>query len=151
MSEPGASGAPTPVRYPHATPANDERRPMSTHGTTPPAREPLVRWFTVIAIVEALTWAGLLTGMYFKYIPDSTTEIGVKIFGPIHGAVFVAYVVAVFLVSMKLRWRLFSWTTFFALAASIPPFFTVLFELWARKTGRLEVRADTREPERVGV
>ncbi|HEY1178320.1 MAG TPA: DUF3817 domain-containing protein [Phytomonospora sp.] len=124
---------------------------MSTRGTTTPAREPIVRWFSIIAVVEALTWAGLLTGMYFKYIPESTTEIGVKIFGPIHGAVFVAYVVAVFVVSAKLRWRLFSWTTFFALAASIPPFFTVLFELWARKTGRLETRADAREPERVGV
>ncbi|GIG68294.1 DUF3817 domain-containing protein [Phytomonospora endophytica] len=124
---------------------------MSTRDTTPAPREPLVRWFSVIAIVEALTWAGLLIGMYFKYIPESTTEIGVKIFGPIHGAVFVAYVVETFLVSWKLRWRLFSWTTFFALAASIPPFFTVLFEIWARKTGRLEVRTEAPEPERVGV
>ncbi|MEV0645975.1 DUF3817 domain-containing protein [Phytomonospora sp. NPDC050363] len=123
---------------------------MSTNAT-PPAREPLVRWFTVIAVVEAVTWAGLLTGMYFKYIPESTTEIGVKIFGPIHGAAFVAYGVITLLTALKLRWRLFSWTTFFALAASIPPFFTVLFELWARRTGRLTVRAEPAERERVGV
>lgn len=126
---------------------------MSPNGTTP-TREPVVRWFTVIAVVEALTWAGLLTGMYFKYIPETTTEIGVKIFGPVHGAAFVVYVVVTLMTALKLRWRLFSWTTFFALAASIPPFFTVLFELWARLTGRLDRRVDAvaeaGEKERVG-
>ncbi|GLZ78516.1 hypothetical protein Afil01_33230 [Actinorhabdospora filicis] len=122
---------------------------MSMHATTPD-REPLVRWFTVIAVVEAVTWAGLLAGMYFKHIAD-VTEIGVRVFGPLHGAAFVAYGVITLLTAIKLRWRLFSWTTFFALAASVPPFFTVLFELWARQTGRLTVRAEAAEPERVGV
>ena len=30
--------------------------------------------------------------MYFKYLTDAG-ELGVKIFGPIHGGIFVAYVV----------------------------------------------------------
>lgn len=122
---------------------------MSIDATTS-GREPLVRWFTVIAVVEAVTWAGLLTGMYFKHVAD-TTEIGVRIFGPLHGAAFVAYGVITLLTALRLRWRLFSWTTFFALAASVPPFFTVLFELWARRTGRLRPRAEAAEPERVAV
>ena len=42
-------------------------------------------------MAEALSWVGLLIGMYLKYVPR-TTELGVHVFGPIHGAVFVAYV-----------------------------------------------------------
>lgn len=91
--------------------------------------------FRVIAFVEAVTWLGLLVGMYFKWIAG-TGEAGVKIFGPIHGGVFVAYVVLALLTARVQRWSV--WTTFFALAASIPPFFTVWFEIWAKRSGRLE-------------
>lgn len=41
-------------------------------------------------MIEAGTWAGLLTGMYIKYIPG-TTELGVRISGTLHGAAFIAY------------------------------------------------------------
>jgi integral membrane protein len=98
-----------------------------------------VQLFRAVAVAEALTWIGLLTGMYVKYVPE-TTELGVKIFGPIHGAVFVLYVVVTLLTARRLRWT--PGTTLLALAASIPPFATVVFEVWARRTGRLEaVRA----------
>jgi integral membrane protein len=95
----------------------------------------IVVGFRVIAIVEAVTWLGLLLGMYFKWIAE-TGEAGVKIFGPIHGGVFVAYVVLALLTARIQRWSF--WTTVFALAASVPPFFTVWFELWAKRSGRLE-------------
>ena len=48
----------------------------------------------LVALAEALSWVGLLVGMYFKYLGEPRTEIGVKIFGPIHGGVFIAFVVA---------------------------------------------------------
>ncbi|MYU26118.1 MMPL family transporter [Streptomyces sp. SID8352] len=95
----------------------------------------LLRLFTWVAVVEACTWAGLLAGMYVKYVPE-TTELGVRIFGALHGAAFVAYVLLTVLVAVRLKWRL-GRTTILALLAAVPPFMTVAFEAWARRTGRL--------------
>jgi integral membrane protein len=98
-----------------------------------------VQLFRAVAVAEAVTWVGLLTGMYVKYVPE-TTELGVKVFGPVHGAVFVVYVAVTLLAARRLRWS--PGTALLALAASVPPFATVVFEVWARRTGRLEaVRA----------
>ena len=98
-----------------------------------------VQLFRAVAVAEAITWVGLLAGMYVKYVPE-TSELGVKVFGPIHGAVFVLYVVITLVTARRLRWS--PGTTLLALVASIPPFATVVFEIWARRTGRLEaVRA----------
>ena len=61
-----------------------------------------------------------------------------QIFGPIHGGVFVAYVVLTLLTARLQRW---SWRTLLiGLVASIPPFGTVLFETWAQRSGRLSPR-----------
>lgn len=106
---------------------------MSDIGTEP-ARV-LARCFSVIAAVEAFTWAGLLTGMYFKHVAK-TTEVGVQVFGALHGGVFMLYVAVTLLLARRLRWPL-RWTAFLALAASVPPFMTVVFELWARRRGLL--------------
>ncbi|NEA34383.1 DUF3817 domain-containing protein [Streptomyces sp. SID13031] len=90
--------------------------------------------FRVVAIAEALSWTGLLIGMLFKYVL-SDNEIGVKIFGPVHGAIFISYVITVLAVRKPLRWSIP--VTLAALAASIPPLFTWFFELWAQRTNRL--------------
>ncbi len=95
----------------------------------------LITAFRVVAFAEAVSWLGLLIGMFIKYVPE-TTEAGVQIFGPIHGGVFMAYVVLTLLVSRIQRWSVI--TTLLALAASIPPFATVVFELWAKRTGKLD-------------
>lgn len=92
------------------------------------------RVFRVAAIAEACSWAGLLGGMAVKYL-GSGSEAGVHLFGPIHGAMFVLYVLATIATAVVRRWDLR--TTVLALAASIPPLFTVLFERWATRTGRL--------------
>ncbi|TXR52731.1 DUF3817 domain-containing protein [Quadrisphaera setariae] len=95
----------------------------------------VLRAFTTVAVIEACTWVGLLTGMYFKYLAADTTEVGVKVFGPLHGAAFVAYLVLSVLAWRVLRW---SWGTLLtALVCSVPPLFTVVFEVWAARTGRL--------------
>ncbi|MEJ7647990.1 MAG: DUF3817 domain-containing protein [Nakamurella sp.] len=96
----------------------------------------LIRIFKVVAVLEAFSWLALLIGMYFKWIAQ-TSEVGVQIFGPIHGGVFVAYVAVTALVARRQRWPLI-WTTALALGASIPPFFTLWFERWAVRTGRLD-------------
>lgn len=106
---------------------------MATDVARPLLADP-ARRFRLAAVLEALSWAGLLIGMFFKYVVVEN-EIGVKIFGPIHGAVFVAYLLATVTAYRPLRWSIP--TTLLALVASIPPFFSVLFERWASRTGRL--------------
>lgn len=91
--------------------------------------------FRFFAVLEALSWFGLLVGMAFKYLPAEGNEIGVKIFGPIHGGVFVLFLLAALLAARELEWN---WkTTVLALLSSIPPFFTVIFEVWAVRAGKL--------------
>ncbi|WP_309113905.1 DUF3817 domain-containing protein [Saccharothrix sp.] len=89
--------------------------------------------FRLFALAEAVSWAGLLIGMFFKYVVVEN-EVGVKIFGPIHGVVFVGYV----LVTLMLAHRWNKATTIWALVAGIPPFGTVIFERWAAKNGKLD-------------
>jgi integral membrane protein len=92
------------------------------------------RMFRVVAIAEACSWAGLLIGMFFKYVVV-VDDIGVNVFGPIHGALFVAYVAVTLVVARTLRWPLSA--TVLALVASIPPLATLWFERRARRTGLL--------------
>lgn len=91
--------------------------------------------FRLLALAEAVSWAGLLIGMFFKYVAVGN-DIGVSIFGPIHGGIFIAYVLAALLVRGPLRWD--RRTLVLALVASIPPFGTIVFERWAARTGRLD-------------
>ncbi|MBH0776835.1 DUF3817 domain-containing protein [Nocardia bovistercoris] len=92
--------------------------------------------FRIFAVLEALSWLGLLTGMAFKYIPDPGNEIGVKIFGPVHGGIFILFLLSALLAARELNW---DWkTTVLALGSSIPPFCTVVFEIWAARTGKLD-------------
>ncbi|SOD94640.1 DUF3817 domain-containing protein [Blastococcus haudaquaticus] len=90
--------------------------------------------FRIVAVAEACSWIGLLVGMFVKYVPE-TTELGVKIFGPIHGGIFVAYVVVALVTARVLRWSI--GTTLLALIASIPPLATVWFERRATRAGQL--------------
>jgi integral membrane protein len=100
-------------------------------------------WFRVVALAEAFSWLGLLVGMYLKYVPE-TTEAGVKIFGPVHGGIFIAYV----LVSLLAR-RAFGWslrTTAVALVSGVPPFATAVFEVLADRRGLLSAAAGRPAP-----
>lgn len=89
------------------------------------------RLFATVAIVEAITWVGLLVGMVLKYATD-TTEKGVQIFGPIHGAAFLLYIAVTFYAAKKLRWD--GGATVIALAAAVPPLTTLVVErVWAKR------------------
>ncbi|WP_228395003.1 DUF3817 domain-containing protein [Modestobacter roseus] len=100
------------------------------------APAPVARAFRVVAVAEAVSWVLLLAGMFVKWVLR-TSEVGVQVFGPVHGAVFVAYVVVTLVAWRVLRWSI--GTTVLALAASVPPLVTLWFEHWARRTGRLPV------------
>ncbi|MEU2350423.1 DUF3817 domain-containing protein [Modestobacter sp. NPDC049651] len=104
---------------------------MATRLTDPVS---VARLFRVVAVAEAVSWLLLLGGMFVKWVLR-TSEVGVQVFGPVHGGVFVAYVLVTFLAWRVLRWT--PATAFVALVASVPPFCTVWFERWAGRTGRL--------------
>lgn len=90
--------------------------------------------FSIVALLEGLTWAGLLVGMFLKYT-TKTTELGVAIFGPLHGIVFISYVAMTLIAAMRLRWPL--WATLIALLAAVPPLVTLPMEMWFTRRGLL--------------
>lgn len=96
------------------------------------------RLFAIAAFAEGLTWAGLLVGMLLKY-GTQTTDVGVWLFGRLHGAAFLFYVIVTLLSAMRLRWPWWAWTL--ALLAAVPPLVTVPLEMWFRRIGLLGHRS----------
>ena len=77
----------------------------------------VTRWFRVVAVAEAVSWLLLIVATIVKYSADA--PLGVHVMGPIHGVLFIAYVI----LTLELRRRL-SWdgrTTLVVLAESILP------------------------------
>jgi integral membrane protein len=96
-------------------------------------------WFRLVALLEAVSWIGLLVGMYFKYLGTPRTEIGVKVFGMAHGLIFIGFVVLGLLAGIAFKWALGTWLL--AVLASIVPLASVIFVIWADRTGRLGLTA----------
>lgn len=92
-------------------------------------------WFRAAAIAEAVSWLGLLIGMFVKYAVDGG-DGGVAVFGRIHGVVVLVYVGTVLATSKRQRWS--SRTLVLAVVASVPPFGSVVFERWATRTRLLD-------------
>lgn len=109
----------------------------SSAGSSRVQRSPIGVLFAVVAFFEAFTWAGLLVGMFLKYV-TGTTEMGVWLFGRLHGGAFMLYVVMTIVAAVSLRWKW--WLALLALLAAIPPLVTVPLEIWLSRTGRLNRR-----------
>ncbi|MFD0364226.1 DUF3817 domain-containing protein [Nocardia sp. GCM10030253] len=90
--------------------------------------------FRFIAVLEAISWAFLIVGMVFKRLPEPVLW-PVKVFGMTHGIIFVLFVIIAIVAARELGWTVK--TTVLALLSSIPPFCTVLFEVWAVRTDKL--------------
>ena len=95
------------------------------------------RLFRLVARAEAVTWALLLGGMFLKYV-TRTTELGVQVFGMVHGVAFLAYCVAAVVVAVDQRWSLGRLLA--GLVAAVPPFATLPFERYAVRPGLLDDR-----------
>lgn len=98
-----------------------------------------LRVFRTAAVAEAVTWGLLLLGMSVKYGTDARHlgESLVGVFGMLHGVVFLGYCLVTLLVSVDQRWP--RGTTLLGLAAAVPPFATVWFDVYAERRGRLDV------------
>jgi integral membrane protein len=92
------------------------------------------RLYRLVARAEAVTWALLLTGMFLKYVTE-TTELGVQVFGMVHGVVFIAFCLTTILVAVDQRWS--RGRLLLGLVSSVPPFATVLFDRYAERRGAL--------------
>ena len=90
--------------------------------------------YRTVAVAEAVTWALLLTGMFLKYVTE-TTELGVQVFGMVHGVVFIAYCLVTALLSVDQKWPVSRLAL--GLGAAVPPFATVPFERYAERSGLL--------------
>lgn len=93
-----------------------------------------IRLFRLVARAEAVTWALLLTGMFLKYV-TGTTELGVQVFGMVHGVVFIAYCLAAAVLGVDQRWS--TGRLALGIAAAVHPFATLPFESYAERSGLL--------------
>lgn len=107
-----------------------------------------VRLYRLVARAEAVTWALLLLGMFLKYVTE-TTELGVRVFGMLHGVVFIAYGLVTVLMWIDQRWSL--GRLVLGLAAAIPPFLTIPFESYAERRGLLDEQWRLRTDAPAGV
>jgi integral membrane protein len=85
--------------------------------------------FRTVALAEAVTWALLLAGMSLKY--THVTELGVRVFGMLHGVVFLGYCLTTLVVAVDQRWS--RGRTLVALAGSVPPFATLAVERYVER------------------
>ena len=115
---------------------------MSTAPVSPAGARPMSgagRMFAFAALLEGLTWAGLLLGMLLKYGTQTTgippSDLGVWLFGRLHGGAFLFYLAATLLAAVRMRWPWWAWAL--ALLAAVPPLLTVPAEMLLRRQGLL--------------
>ena len=85
-----------------------------------------VRNFRYIALVEATTFLLLLLASYLKHFNDQ--PIGVSILGPIHGLLFIAYVVMALAIREGQGWD--GRTTLLILLGAVVPFGGYFVDRW---------------------
>jgi integral membrane protein len=62
-----------------------------------------VRALRAVAVAEAISWLALIAATAVKYTAEH--PVGVQILGPIHGVLFICYVVLALWVRAGLGWR----------------------------------------------
>lgn len=93
----------------------------------------VLRW---VSLAEATSYLLLLVATLLKYTGPEE-EIGVQVLGPIHGALFLAYVVVAVVVAFRRRWPVMR--TLVVLAASVIPAAPfVVDRVWLREEERAE-------------
>ncbi|HZI92472.1 MAG TPA: DUF3817 domain-containing protein [Thermoleophilaceae bacterium] len=88
-----------------------------------------IRTLRYVAVVEAASFLALLVATYIKYSDDAPG--GVQILGPIHGALFIAYVLLALNLRMPAGWS--HRTTFLVLLGAVVPFGGFVVDRWLAK------------------
>ncbi len=85
--------------------------------------------FRLAAIAEAMGWSLLLGGILAKRYLLPGNDMPVQLAGRIHGTLFLIYLVAAVILYPSLGWS--RKRAMIAVAASVPPYGSFLFEQWA--------------------
>lgn len=96
--------------------------------------------FRIAAFAEAIGWSLLIIGILCERVWLPGNHAPVAVAGRIHGMVFIAYAVAAAGLYPNLGWS--RWRAVCAVAASVPPFGSLIFEQWAgyvRRTDQARV------------
>lgn len=92
-----------------------------------------LRNFRYVALAEATTFLALLVASVVKNTGGS--EIGVKILGPIHGLLFVVYVLMVWQLHDEAGWT--RKQTFWILVGAVLPFGGYVVDWWLARRERV--------------
>ena len=93
-----------------------------------------IKTFRYVALAEAISFLILLAFVVVKYSADAPG--GVQVMGPIHGMLFIAYVVIALAVSRPARWT--TQQTICVLIGAVLPFGGFVVDRWLARTGQLE-------------
>ena len=93
----------------------------------------LERSFRITALAEATSFVALLVATYVKYGHDE--PVGVQLLGPVHGLLFIAYVLLALRLAPIARWS--ARTTLLVLAGAVVPFGGFVVDRWMARQTRL--------------
>ncbi|HEY4160798.1 MAG TPA: DUF3817 domain-containing protein [Candidatus Saccharimonadales bacterium] len=86
--------------------------------------------FRIVAVAEACGWTLLIAGIAADtYLPHAGGPSALILAGRTHGMLFLLYCLASLGLYPSLGWS--RWRGLFALAFSVPPYGSLLFEQWA--------------------
>lgn len=85
-----------------------------------------------VALIEATSFIALLIASVVKRTGGS--ETGVTILGPIHGALFILYVIVALNLRSELEWP--NKTTFWVLVGAVVPFGGYVVDWWLVREAR---------------
>jgi integral membrane protein len=94
------------------------------------------RVFRVVAVLEATSFLLLLAATYVKYGHDE--PVGVEILGPLHGALFLAYVALAFTLASREEWSFR--TTVLVLAGGVVPAGGYAVDRWLSRRSSVPVQ-----------
>ena len=86
----------------------------------------LERRFRVVAIAEATSFLALLAATYVKYANEE--PVGVQVLGPLHGLLFIAYVLLALHLAPRAGWP--ARTTLVVLLGAVLPFGGYAVDRW---------------------
>lgn len=99
--------------------------------------------FRITALGEAFGWTLLITGIVINHFKWPLYRYAIPIAGQVHGVIFVAYFGVLIATYSSLRWPRKRFIA--GVLAGIPPYGTLVFEMWAAHIRRKALRGTYRQ------